>query len=363
MTFIKSHAEALHDFVPLYAGSHRVKGLELPVHDVFVVNTGTPVGALKEFAFRQFGWAPHFIARLKRRRPSIVHTHFGTAGPAGMTVARHLSIPHVVTFHGKDATMPVTEANRSRRGRELLKRKQELIEHTGTFIAVSEFIRTRLIEQGYPEDKIVVHRNGINLEFFNLPEGGFRKPVILFVGRFVEKKGVVHLIEAASLMKHKGVRFELVLIGDGPLQQELEAKALESGVLCRFEGFLPAKEVREWLGRAAVVAVPSVTASNGDTEGLPTILLEAQAMGAPIVATRHSGIPEGVIEGVTADLVDEGDVRGLAAHLTTFVESPEKVREYGAAGRKFVTERFDIREQARGLEKIYASLIESRARS
>ena len=157
-------------------------------------------------------------------------------------------------------------------------------------------------------------------------------------------------------MQREGVDFELVLIGDGLLQATLEGLARDAGVRCQFPGFLPIEEVRQWLGRASVVAVPSVVASNGDTEGLPTILLEAQAMETPLVATRHSGIPEGVRQGVTAELVDEKDVEGLAVALRSFIDSPAKIESFGAAGREFVSENFDIQTQVRGLEAIYSRL-------
>lgn len=356
MTFIKSHAEMLREFVPVYAGAHRVQGLDLPPGRVEVVNQGPPLGKVREFAFRELAWAPGFMRRLRRFTPRIVHTHFGTAGPAGMTIARSLGVPHVITFHGKDATMPAEEAMRSRRGRDMLRKKPQLVEHTGAFIAVSDYVRKCLIEQGYPDEKIVVHRNGIDLRFFAAPLRESRQATVLFVGRFVEKKGVRYLIEAAAQMQREGVEFELVLIGDGPLQPQLESLARDAGVRCRFPGFLPIEEVRQWLGRASVVAVPSVVASNGDSEGLPTILLEAQAMKSPLVATRHSGIPEGVKEGVTAELVDEKDVEGLAAALRSFIESAAKVESFGVAGREFVAENFDIRHQVEGLESIYSRL-------
>ena len=123
------------------------------------------------------------------------------------------------------------------------------------------------------------------------------------------------------------------MIGGGPLEESLKARATESRIPCRFTGFLPASEVRQWLNRAAVVAIPSVVASYGDSEGLPTIQLEAQAMGTPIVATRHSGIPEGVIHGVTANLVDERDTRALAMALRSFLGSRDMVRDSGEARR------------------------------
>ena len=120
-----------------------------------------------------------------------------------------------------------------------------------------------------------------------------------------------------------------------------------------FLGFLPLKEVRTWLSRASVVVVPSVTAADGDSEGLPTVILEAQAACAPVLATRHAGNGEGVVENSTAILVDERDSEGLAAGIRFFISSPAAVASFGKAGRKFVGERFSLSSQVEGLERIY----------
>jgi glycosyltransferase involved in cell wall biosynthesis len=199
------------------------------------------------------------------------------------------------------------------------------------------------------------------LNFFHPRSESERKPIVLFVGRFVEKKGARYLIQAATELHESGVLFELVMIGKGPLQPELRRAAEEARIPCRFLGFLTLEEVRDWLGRASVVAIPSVTAKNGDSEGLPTTLLEAQAMETPVVATRHSGIPEGVLENVTAELVAERDASALAGRLRPFLESPTKVRQFGKAGRRFVSENFDLRKQVAGLEKIYGDVRELRS--
>lgn len=360
MTFIKSHAEALNHYRAVYVGAHRDHGIPLPADRTYVLNEGTTIGLVREALFRNWGWAPGLVARLRRHNPKVVHAHFGTSGPAGLALAERLGVPLVITFHGYDATRRASEVAKSRRGRELLRSKDRLIERTDVFIAVSEFIRQRLIEQGYPEQKIVLHRNGIDVDAFTPPAQGRREPVVLFVGRFVEKKGALYLLEAARVLKNAGVQFKLVMIGAGPLEQQFRDFAVQNDLPCVFTGFLDIEGVRSWLGRARVVAVPSVTAQDGDSEGLPTILLEAQAMETPVVATFHSGIPEGVVNGATAELVEERDVATLAEKLRTFLESPQKAADFGAAGRDFVRESFNLATQVRGLEALYQDVSRTR---
>lgn len=352
MTFIRSHAEALTRYRPVYAGAHRVAGLDLPADRAVAVNEGGLGGRLAELLFRRFGMAGSVAERLRSHRPTVLHAHFGLSGPSALTLAEALGIPLLVTYHGQDATITDAEARRSWRGREYLRGRARVMERAALVIAVSDFIRSRLIAKGYSPDKIVTHYNGIDLEFFRRGSQS-REAVVLFVGRFVEKKGCEYLIRALALLRKQGLAARGVLVGDGPLRPALERLAGESGAQVAFTGFLPLPEVRDWLGRASVVAVPSVTASNGDSEGLPTVILEAQAMGTPVVATRHAGNAEGVAAGRTAIVVEERDEAGLADAIRFFLQDDAAVAAFGDAGRAFVESRFDIATQARGLEGLY----------
>ncbi len=352
MTFIRSHAEALTGYSAVYAGAHRAGGLALPEDRVVTANRGGWLGRAEEFLFRRFGVAGRLARDLRGFEPVVVHAHFGQSGPAALALAEALRIPLVVTFHGNDATITAAEARRSWRGREYLRGRQRVIDRAALFIAVSEFIRSRLLAQGYPEDKVVTHHNGIDVDYFSR-RSPQREPIVVFVGRFVEKKGCEYLLRALGRLAGQGQPVRGVLLGDGPLRPELERVAHETGANVEFKGFLPLAEVRDWLGRASLVAVPSVTAANGDSEGLPTVILEAQAMGTPVVATRHAGNAEGLAEGRSALLVDESDVQGLADAIRYFMDSPQAVEAFGAAGRAFVTANFSIASQVTGLEQVY----------
>jgi glycosyltransferase involved in cell wall biosynthesis len=219
-------------------------------------------------------------------------------------------------------------------------------------IAVSDFIREKLLAQGFPVSKVVTHRNGIDVDYFRRSAPA-REPVVVFVGRFVEKKGCEYLLRALARLRRSGFPVRAVLIGDGVLRPSLEKIAAEIDAGAEFAGFLPLSQVKSWLERASVVAVPSVTASDGNSEGLPTVILEAQAMGTPVVATRHAGNAEGVVEGRSALLVAERDIDGLADAIRFFIENPRAVEDYGAAGRSFVESQFAIEGQAAGLERLY----------
>lgn len=353
MTFIRSHAEALRHYRPVYAGSHRVPGLDLPADRTVTANRGGLTGWMEEILFRQLGVAGRLAAALRGFHPRLVHAHFGQSGPAALSLAESLNVPLIVTYHGQDATIADAELRRSWRGREYLRGRARVVERASLVIAVSDFIRAKLLDSGFPAAKVVTHRNGIDLGYFR-GDPVRREPIIVFVGRFVEKKGCQYLIRALGLLKQRGVDAKCVLIGDGVLGASLRELAANSGTDVNFTGFLPLSEVKDWLGRAAVVAVPSVTARDGNSEGLPTVILEAQAMGTPVVATRHAGNAEGVSEGRSALLVDERDVEGLADALRFFLESPRAVSEFGAAGRRFAETHFSIDAQVEGLERLYA---------
>jgi colanic acid/amylovoran biosynthesis glycosyltransferase len=360
MTFVQSHAEALSTFQAVYAGAHRVSGLELPDGRTVICNQGGLAGKARELAFRRFGIAPRFYRDLRQHQPSLVHAHFGTSGPAAMHIARSLGIPLVVTFHGKDATTHEANWKLSHRGREFVAARRRLAAFASYFIAVSDYIHGKLVEQGFPADRIVTLRNGIDTAYFTSTLD-LREPIVVFVGRFVEKKGAHVLVEAMGNLRQRNVAARLVMIGDGPGRATLEQQAARLGVDALFTGFQPLSAVKDWLNRAAVVAVPSVTAADGDSEGLPTVIIEAQAMESPIVSTRHSGIPEGVIDGKTALLVEERDTAGLAGAIATLLSNPGAARGMGRAGREFVTRHFNLETQVAALEALYRRACSSQA--
>jgi glycosyltransferase involved in cell wall biosynthesis len=262
-----------------------------------------------------------------------------------------MGLPLITSLRGYDVTRSDRVLLRSGRfswmryavGKKRLQRSGAL------FLAVSDALRDQAIARGYPEARTITHYNGVDLERFQ-PETIQAEPdLILHVARLVEKKGTQVLIET---MKHlAGAR--LVIIGDGPLRAALTRQAQELGGRIRFLGALPSDEVTKWMQRASVLAVPSVTAADGDAEGLPNVAVEAAAAGLPVVGTRHSGIPEAVDDGTSGFLVPEHNVEALAARLAALLGSESLRREMGAAARRLAERKFDRRMLTSRLEAIY----------
>lgn len=332
---------------PVWLGCRLDAGARALTGEKLILGRTGPLGALDRALFRHFGLLPP-MPDLQARRPRLLHAHFGRGGALALPIARALQIPLVVTFHGGDAT-------KERHYRRRLvppvyqRRLAALMREAALFVCVSEFVRDRLLTRGFPPGKLEVIRQGVEIDATPPAMEVADDRAILFVGRFVEKKGLPQLIEAMRIIESRGIEARLELIGDGPLAGALRDRA-RGLKRVSFRGWLPNAEVRRAMRRALALCVPSVTASDGDAEGLPTVIFEAMAEGLPVVGSRHAGIAEAVEHGRTGLLVPEGDPRALADALIELIESPELRRRLGAAARDAAARRFDAVEQSRRLE-------------
>lgn len=185
--------------------------------------------------------------------------------------------------------------------------------------------------------------------------------VILFVGRLVERKGVVHLIDAlARLHENPGAR--LVIVGDGPERSHLENHARRLGVHDRvvFRGRVSDAELRQAYAEASVFALPSVLDSRGDTEGLGVVLLEALQSGVPVVASRIGGIVDIVQDQETGLLVPPGDPAALARALGILLRDRVRARQLADAGRRWLAERFSWDVIVARWDRLYRALAPQR---
>jgi glycosyltransferase involved in cell wall biosynthesis len=342
-TFVRNHGDALTRWRPTYLGATRTDSPLARPGDVIAF----PGGGTDFLRLRLTGASPRLRRLLADADPAVVHAHFGGDGwlVSGSTV--RLGVPLIVTVHGHDVTrQPAASGPRGLRYRRNLR---TVFGRASMILAVSEVIRERAIAWGAEPAKVRVHYTGVPVPPPAPPAP--KRWDVAFVGRFVEKKGADDLIAALGVLRPLHPR--ALLIGTGPLRPRIEAGAAALGLDVTFAGARAPDEVQRLLAGSRILAAPSKTARDGDTEGLPTTILEAAALGLPVVATRHSGIEEAVVDGATGLLGAEGDVAALARNLHRLLRDEALRDRLGAAGRQRVEERFDLAVQTRRLEELY----------
>jgi glycosyltransferase involved in cell wall biosynthesis len=187
----------------------------------------------------------------------------------------------------------------------------------------------------------------------NLPELPFlrsgRQPRrLLSVGRLVPMKGFDILLAAVAELRSRGMELSCTVIGEGPERARLEnlRAALGLDAQVEFPGAMPQSEVVRHMGESTLMVLPCVVAPNGQSDGIPNVLMEAMATGLPVVSTRISGIPELVEDGVNGCLVPAGDVAALASAIESLVDDEDKCEAFALAGRCKVESDFDVRIEA-----------------
>lgn len=355
-TFIKEQAAHLKRFEPTFIAS------------TLLGETPFPNVSLSNHDFLDIKQLTHLVTRSPRlfsgsfshlSKLALIHAHFGPDGIYAMSLAEKLKIPFLVTFHGYDIT--ISRQAIWRTGKflyyQLLFHEEALKKKASAFIAVSHFIRTKLLEKNYPKEKIIQHYIGVDTAKFS---PAIRKPerrYILCVGRHTEKKGIDTLLRAFARIAPKHPDVTLLQVGTGSLTARLHvlAKTLDIEKRVEFLGSQPHETVINLMKGAEIFALPSQTAKNGDSEALGIVFNEASACGIPVVSTWHGGIPEAVLDGETGFLVPEKEDAALAEKLDLLLGDRGLGEKMGKRGREWVCDAFDIRRQTDQLEAIYDS--------
>ncbi|TFG92700.1 MAG: colanic acid biosynthesis glycosyltransferase WcaL [Myxococcales bacterium] len=290
-----------------------------------------------------FPKAVHFAQRMGRDGISHVHAHFASHPAAVAFVIHRLEgIPYSFTAHGSDL----------HRDRHMLRQK---VAEARFVVPISEFNRRVILDEcgDAHAAKLAVIHCGIDPAIFRpVPEqaGEAKHPLrLVCVGTLHEVKGQAVLIEACRLLAERAIEFRCDLVGDGPDREALERQARAAGRAgqVRFLGALTRTEVAARLRDADVAVVPSVPTRDGRREGIPVALMEAAATGRPVVASRLSGIPEAIEDGVQGLLVEPGDFRALADAIGTLAADPLLRTRLGAAARERMLREFDLATNAR----------------
>ena len=286
----------------------------------------------------------------------VIYCHFGHIAERArqLVEAGFFRGPLVAVFHAAD--LCVVPLSQSKEG------YAPLFRDAARLLPISRHWRDRLIALGADPEKILVRHMGVDCR--NVPfqrRTSLENEVIrvLSVGRLVEKKGFEYGIRAvAKAARLLGRALEYDIVGDGPLGPELERLAgeLELQGNVHFHGSRSNDEVASLLDGAGILLAPSVTAADGDCEGIPVVLMEAMARGLPVISTRHSGIPELVEHEQSGLLVAERDDDALAAAIAALVRDPERSQRFAESARARVEAEFDSPRLARELEKLFAEL-------
>ena len=287
---------------------------------------------------------------LRRRRITHVHAHFATiAAEVARLGATWAGVPYSVTAHAKDIFHESVTSLGLRRVLGDAARVVTVSNHNVDHLTSEVGLDARSVTRIY---------NGLDLSRFawqaprpDLP------PHIISVGRFVEKKGLADLVQACALLRSRGVAHRCTLVGGGPLEGSLRDLVAKLGLeeVVHFAGPRPQAEVIAMVRGASLFAAPCRVADDGDRDGLPTVLLEAMALGTPVVATDVVGIPEIVRHGDTGLLVPEGDIDALATAFAQLLGAPSQRMRLSAGARSLIEASFDVERNAAALRDVFAT--------
>jgi glycosyltransferase involved in cell wall biosynthesis len=277
----------------------------------------------------------YFGRYLQRRRIAVVLAEYGPTGAYVFELCRRHSVPLVTQFFGYDAyDEPTLTSHRAAYAR--------LLAEEAATIAVSRPMTDRLYALGARPGSVRWIPCGADPDRFAGERTEPERPTFLAAGRFVEKKAPNLTLLAFSRVLEEIPDARLQMVGAGPLLEECRRLAVDLGIddCVEFLGFRPHAELADLMLRATAFVQHSVTAPSGDSEGTPVAILEASAAGLPIVATRHGGIPDVVVDGITGYLVDEGDVGAMADRMRQLAEDPGLATRLGEQARMHVSRNF-----------------------
>ena len=290
------------------------------------------------------------------RRSKIDHLHAPFASEAA-TVTRLASrlagVPYSFTARAKDIFHESVQS-------EDLRRK---LRDASGVVTISDYHLAYLRETyGHLADRVIRVYNGLDLVEYPYTEPRHRAPVILAVGRLVEKKGFADLIQAFALLAERGRPFRCRIIGAGALKPDLEARIEDLGLEDSVElvGPRPQNEVIQEMRNAAVLAMPCIVAADGDRDGLPNVIQEALALGTPVISTDVTGIPEVVRDEQTGLQVPQNDPAALAHALERLLADPDLRVRLARKARSLIEAEFDIRRNTARRRDLFRGEIAAR---
>ncbi|TWT55861.1 glycosyltransferase [Allorhodopirellula solitaria] len=291
----------------------------------------------------------------KASKASVVLAEYGMTAVKIQNACEKLDVPFIAHFHGYDASKRAVLE-------EYAASYHQMFQAAAAVIAVSRAMESQLLKLGCPRNKLIYNPYGVSLDQFSgaTPQEAERR--FIAVGRFVEKKAPQNTLLAFSQVVQRFPDSRLIMIGDGILLNSCRELAAELEIThaVDFLGEQPHHVVNEKMRTARAFVQHSVTAKSGDSEGTPNAVLEAGASGLPVVATRHAGIPDVVVDGETGLLVDEGDIDGMAAHMQSLAQSADLAGKLGRKAAAHIANCYTMEHSINRLERILEAAAERR---
>ena len=279
-----------------------------------------------------------------------LHAHFATSATSVARIAARLAgVPYTFTAHAKDIFHDSVRPDDLRR---------KLHDATGV-ITVSDFNLVHLRQTfGFTAARVRRVYNGLDLVEFPYQPPRDRHPRIVAVGRLVEKKGFSDLVEACAILAGRNRRFHCQIVGAGNLEAELRGQIVEHQLQACVEllGPRPQAEVLQLIQEAAVFAAPCVIGTDGNRDGLPTVLLEAMALGTPCVATDVTGIPEVLQHEKTGLMVPQHDPPALASAIERLLSDERLGVQLAGHARQLIESDFDIHQNTAHIRAIFQTV-------
>ncbi len=299
---------------------------------------------------KRFLQAGHLAVQLRQENIEHIHAHFASSAAAVAYYAHELAgISYSFTAHAKDIYRDGIDTDHLR----------TKLREARFVVTVSDYNR-KYLQDLCTDARIERVYYGLDLGHF-VPNGAAPAdpPIVLAVGRLVEKKGFLGLVRTCHLLREEGVSFRCRIVGKGPDELAIRRLVRSLGLqgVVELPGTLPREEVVQEYSRARVVVAPCVVGSDGNRDGLPTVLIEAMALGVPVISTDVTGIPELVEDGRTGLIVPQHDPTALANAIHRVLNNPATAATLGEAGRRRVEAQFHLRENVAHLRDLFEEVV------
>jgi len=297
----------------------------------------------------------YFINLFIKNKINLIHAHFGPSALEILPVAKKIEIPLLVSFHGYDGSNLLRKS-------KYVKNLKKLLGYA-TVIFPSEFMKDQVKAAVGFLRNYLVNYYGIpvnEFQFINRTpieekiKGGI-EIIFLQISNFVEKKGHIYTVRAFNKFQKTFPNSKLIIAGDGKLKYEIieEVKKLKLSTKINFPGSVDYREVASLMSNADIFLHHSVTAANGDQEGIPNVIMEAMSTGLPVISTCHAGIPELIDSGVDGLLTNEKDIDGYVESMNKIISKSDY---FANNAREKIVRKFNLEIQNKKIEQFYNQL-------